>query len=80
MSEWISVKDQLPDIGGGASYLGVNCNGYIAIFNSISAQQQPPEVAPIETLTGWLTELGRTDAVIGMLTHWMPLPLPPVKA
>ena len=77
MSEWIKCSERMPYFDGDTKVLAVNTAGYIAICNEITSCSQPPDVAPIETLTGWLSELGRLDAVIGSVTHWMPLPEPP---
>lgn len=77
MSEWIKCSERLPDCDGYTKYLAVNTAGYMAIFNELTTTYHPPEVAPIHTLTGWLSELGRIDAVIGSVTHWQPLPPPP---
>ena len=64
MSEWISVKDKLPDAGG-----YVVC---IAKRNPFSRFM--PMVARIEK-NGWVNPI--TEQYISEITHWMPLPEPP---
>ena len=64
MSEWISVKDRLPQPG---RY--VAC---IAKRNPFSRLM--PMVARIEK-NGWANPI--TEQYISEVTHWMPLPEPP---
>ena len=64
MSEWISVKDRLPEPGR-----------YVACI----AKRNPfsrfmPMVARIEK-NGWANPI--TEQYISEVTHWMPLPEPP---
>ena len=64
MSEWISVKDRLPEPGR-----------YVACI----AKRNPfsrfmPMVARIEK-NGWANLI--TEQYISEVTHWMPLPEPP---
>ena len=61
MSEWISVKDRLPEVGG-----YVVC---IAKRNPFSRLM--PMVAKIEK-NGWVNPI--TEQYISEVTHWMPLP------
>ena len=63
MSEWISVKDRLPEAGG-----YVVC---IAKRNPFSRFM--PMVARIEK-NGWVNPI--TEQYISEVTHWMPLPEP----
>ena len=64
MSEWISVRDRLPEAGG-----YVVC---IAKRNPFSRFM--PMVARIEK-NGWVNPI--TEQYISEVTHWMPLPEPP---
>ena len=61
MSEWISVYDELPEVGG-----YVVC---IAKENPFSRFM--PMVARIEK-NGWVNP--KTEQYISEVTHWMPLP------
>ena len=61
---WISVDDELPEIGG-----YVVC---IAKRNTFSRFM--PMVAIIEK-NGWVNPI--TEQYISEVTHWMPLPAPP---
>ena len=62
--QWISVKDELPEVGG-----YVVC---IAKRNPFSRFM--PMVARIEK-NGWVNPI--TEQYISEVTHWMPLPEPP---
>ena len=64
VQEWISVKDELPEVGG-----YVVC---IAKRNPFSRFM--PMVARIEK-NGWVNPI--TEYYISDVTHWMPLPAPP---
>ena len=64
MSEWISVRDRLPEAGG-----YVVC---IAKRNPFSRFM--PMVARIEK-TGWVNPM--TEQYISEVTHWMQMPEPP---
>ena len=64
VQKWISVKDELPEIGG-----YVVC---IAKRNPFSRFM--PMVARIEK-NGWVNPM--TEQYISEVTHWMPLPVPP---
>ena len=64
MSEWISVKDKVPEAGG-----YVVC---IAKRNPFSRFM--PMVARIEK-NGWVNPI--TEQYISEVTHWMPMPVPP---
>lgn len=77
MSQWISVTERLPVKADGAFYLAINSAGYVDKISRLSRCDQPADVAPIFTFTGWLDECGRSQATIGSVTHWMPLPPPP---
>ena len=64
VQEWISVEDELPEVGG-----YVVC---IAKRNPFSRFM--PMVARIEK-NGWVNPI--TEQYISEVTHWMPLPQPP---
>ena len=64
VQEWISVDDELPEVGG-----YVVC---IAKRNPFSRFM--PMVARIER-NGWVNPM--TEQYISEVTHWMPLPLEP---
>lgn len=64
VQEWISVYDELPEVGG-----YVVC---IAKRNPFSRFM--PMVARIEK-NGWVNPI--TEQYISDVTHWMPLPQPP---
>ena len=64
VQEWISVEDELPEIGG-----YVVC---IAKRNPFSRFM--PMVARIEK-NGWVNPI--TEQYISEVTHWMPIPQPP---
>ena len=64
---WISVKDRLPEVGG-----YVVC---IAKRNPFSRFM--PMAARIEK-NGWVNPI--TEQYISEVTHWMPLPEPPMSA
>ena len=64
VQEWISVEDELPDVGG-----YVVC---IAKRNPFSRFM--PMVARIEK-NGWVNPM--TEQYISEVTHWMPMPQPP---
>lgn len=72
MSDWISVKDKLPEEDG---YYMVYSKGYwgnnrligdLAISNFNKNYKTP-----------WGIERGRSRGWAGIITHWMPLPEPP---
>ena len=64
VQEWISVEDELPEVGG-----YVVC---IAKRNPFSRFM--PMVARIEK-NGWVNPI--TEQYISEVTHWMPMPQPP---
>ena len=64
VQEWISVDDELPEVGG-----YVVC---IAKRNPFSRFM--PMVARIEK-NGWVNPI--TEQYISEVTHWMPMPQPP---
>ena len=64
VQEWISVDDELPEVGG-----YVVC---IAKRNPFSIFM--PMVARIEK-NGWVNPI--TEQYISEVTHWMPIPKPP---
>ena len=64
VQEWISVDDELPEVGG-----YVVC---IAKRNPFSRFM--PMVARIEK-NGWVNPM--TEQYISEVTHWMPMPEPP---
>ena len=67
VQEWISVDDRMPEAGG-----YVVC---IAKRNPFSRFM--PMVARIEK-NGWVNPI--TEQYISEVTHWMPIPQPPMSA
>lgn len=76
-TQWVSVKTKLPEKRAGVFYLAVNSAGYVDKISRLTKCNQPADVAPITTYSGWLDEHGRTDCTIGDVTHWLPLPAAP---
>lgn len=67
MSEWISVKDRLPQNGIGNVAIYASMYGKLIGLFTIDPNTKEPYVAtPIGRLT-----IGET------VTHWLPLPEPP---
>ena len=65
MSEWISVKDRLPEVG---QYVQLgNENHYFVDRGKLSSAGN------------WLIFRSATNAPLDRFTHWMPLPEPPEK-
>lgn len=79
MSEWISVKDRLPEVAGYECLVSaVNCFGQRFVFTAFTGYGEP----------GWWTndktrmrrEIDEADnrlSPVWKVTHWMPLPEPP---
>lgn len=74
MSEWISVKDRLPDEGEIA--LTVCDNGKMFLLQKVSDEMFG---VPIywNYCCGFDKELGPNESYCYDITHWMPLPAPP---
>ena len=69
MSEWISVKDRLPEIGVEVLICDVSCsNGYRDIW-SLERDEVYDDI-------GWNDKNGDWY-YLDDVTHWMPLPKPP---
>lgn len=89
MSEWISVKDRLPEMYG--HYLTVN-----SVFRKGKAvrsftkerwwdmeSRDDPSVRGFYTPDGWMHvyDFSGDSITVGVrVTHWMPLPKPPESA
>ena len=75
MSEWISVKDRLPEEGQGLVLVYAPNNKYVAFqLDEWSMQREAPvsfSSATIEVGEGW------DNFEFEEITHWMPLPNPP---
>ena len=81
MSEWINVKDRLPEVvpEGGSDYVLVALRGYIG-----------PHIGYLDPFVGWriliFTEMSarwQAESLFprkGKVTHWMPLPELPGEA
>jgi hypothetical protein len=71
MSNWISVKDRLPEDGS------FDEDGYVLVW----VKWRCPAIARKDWAQGWKPEHWRTDCgerlEIKDVTHWMPLPEPP---
>ena len=70
MSEWISVKDRLPEdfgevlvIVSGKPHENITLDGAY-------------EIAEYDPVEGWILEMW-PEWCSGVVTHWMPLPEPP---
>ena len=61
MQEWVSVDDELPEVGGYA----------VCIAKENPFSRFMPMVARIEK-NGWVNPM--TEQYISEVTHWMPLP------
>lgn len=78
---WISVKDRLPDAAGyNCLVVGKNCFGQKFVFTAFTGYGEP----------GWWTydktrmrrETSEADnrlSPVWEITHWMPLPEPPME-
>lgn len=62
--KWISVEDRLPD-----------GKVLVAVYTRTSDLRKAWYVA---SHGAWHLQIGRTAIVIDSVTHWMPLPEPPV--
>ena len=72
MSEWISVKDRLPDYMGevlvivsGKPHENITLDGAY-------------EIAEYDPVEGWILEMW-PEWCSGVVTHWMPMPEPPCR-
>lgn len=74
MSEWISVKDRLPETYG--DYIVVACDEGCPYGEGI---WYSTVVVVADYYDGcWTWEQGSTEYDLsGLVTHWMPLPKPP---
>lgn len=70
MSEWISVKDRLPEKG-----VQVICFNGGRMFGSFTLAEIKTDN---EGFTAWhIYGVNEDNAGFGSVTHWMPLPEPP---
>lgn len=72
MSEWISVKDRMPEDDG---YYMVYAKGYWGNNRLIGDLAISKFDKNYET--PWGIERGKARGWKGIITHWMPLPEPP---
>ena len=82
MSEWISVKDRLPEIGERVLVSQVINRGlkseYRLYFDSMRFDSDP-DIEPEDLAEPWWwADFGDVSEVHYGVTHWMPLPEGPV--
>lgn len=78
MNEWISVNDKLP---GDAPVLVCFLEPSFGSFNKefgVAYYDSPDNYEDPDDGQGWLFWLNDRPIVGGGVTHWMPLPEPPV--
>lgn len=73
MSEWISVKDRLPEIDGNVLVI---VNGKQHKNVTLESAYELAEFSPSD---GWIMEMW-PEWETPEVTHWMPLPDPPREA
>lgn len=76
MSEWISVKDRLPEPG----HRAVICTNNIKARDSIGQMSHLWIGFIIESCDGEYVTFDNADRRIHNITHWTPLPVPPEAA
>lgn len=86
MSEWISVEDRLPEIPKGfneSEDVLAFCvsNGEPTEFGYPNMFEKDKTYQCIDRIVKWIDKEDvsfRTDKWYGKVTHWMPLPKPPM--
>lgn len=77
MSEWISVKDALPDSGRVlAAYLEPFFGDFVYEFG-VCYYDNPDDYKNPENGQGWMFWVSDKKVIGGGVTHWMPLPAAP---